>query len=199
MENSLKKFIQSDIIRHYGNGKLPFLWRIHNVSLYCTLIYRKTHYSVLKYERQGGVMSCISAIYYRWLLNKISRKYFFQVPYNVEIGYGFNFVHFGRLIIAPKVKIGSNCNIFTGVTIGSTTRGERSGIPIIGNNVWIGPNAVLVGKIQIGDDVLIAGNSYVNFDVPSHSIVIGNPGKIIPRENATSEYICQKCKLPYEN
>ena len=55
--------------------------------------------------------------------------------------------------------------------------------------MWIGPNATIVGKIKVGNDVLIGANSYVNFDVPDHSIVIGNPGKIISKENATEDYI----------
>ena len=60
---------------------------------------------------------------------------------------------------------------------------------IIGNDVWIGANAVVVGKINIGTDVLIAPNSFVNFDVPPHSVVVGNPAKIIHKENATEYYI----------
>ena len=63
------------------------------------------------------------------------------------------------------------------------------GAPTIGNSVWIGTNAVVVGKITIGDDVLIAPNSYVNCDIPEHSIVIGNPCRIIPKESATGDYI----------
>ena len=55
--------------------------------------------------------------------------------------------------------------------------------------MWVGINAVVVGKIVIGDDVLIAPGAYVNCDVPSHSIVLGNPCRIIPRENATAGYI----------
>ena len=50
-------------------------------------------------------------------------------------------------------------------------------------------NLIVVGKIKIGNDVLIAPGAYVNFDVPDHSIVIGNPGKIIPKQNATEGYI----------
>lgn len=53
----------------------------------------------------------------------------------------------------------------------------------------MGANAVIVGNIRIGNDVLIAPGAYVNFDVPSHSIVLGNPAKIISRENATEGYI----------
>ena len=52
---------------------------------------------------------------------------------------------------------------------------------------WL--NATIVGKIMIGDDVMICPNSFVNRDVPSHSIVIGNPCKVLPRENATEGYI----------
>ena len=63
------------------------------------------------------------------------------------------------------------------------------GTPVIGNRVWIGINAAIVGKIIIGDDVLIAPNSYVNCDVPSHSVVYGNPCIIKHRDNATDSYI----------
>lgn len=55
--------------------------------------------------------------------------------------------------------------------------------------LWIGINAVIVGKVTIGDDGLIAPNSYVNCDVPSHSIVFSNPCIIKHRENATEGYI----------
>ena len=67
--------------------------------------------------------------------------------------------------------------------------GGRRGTPVIGNEVWIGINAAIVGSTTIGDDVLIAPNSYVNCDVPSHSIVFGNPCIIKHRENATEGYI----------
>lgn len=49
---------------------------------------------------------------------------------------------------------------------------------------------MIVGKITIGSNTLIAPNSYVNFDVPDNSIVLGNPAKIINNDNATKDYIC---------
>jgi serine O-acetyltransferase len=58
--------------------------------------------------------------------------------------------------------------------------------------VWIGPNAVIVGKIKIGNNVLIAPNAYVNFDVPDNSIVIGNPATFSENKNATMGYINHK-------
>lgn len=180
--------IKSDFHRHYASSKPQLFWRKRNVALYCTVIYRKAHF----YSKCSGFLNAIRAFYWRYRLNKVSRKYLFQIPYPVTIGYGFNFVHFGRIIVAPDVKIGNNCNVFTGVTIGSTARGPKKGVPTIGNNVWIGPNAVIVGGVTIEDNVLIAANSYVNFDVPANSIVIGNPGKIIAKKNATEGYICQQ-------
>ena len=58
-----------------------------------------------------------------------------------------------------------------------------------GNCVAIGINATVIGNIHIGDDVMIAPNSFVNFDVPDHSVVIGNPGVIHSKDDATKRYI----------
>lgn len=69
------------------------------------------------------------------------------------------------------------------------------GVPTIADNVWIGTNAVIVGGINVGTDVLIAPNAFVNFDVPPHSVVVGNPAKIISRENATDGYIERPVEL----
>ena len=78
------------------------------------------------------------------------------------------------------------------MTIAQANRGKNEGAPVIGDEVWIGPNAVLVGKISIGNNVLIAPNAYVTFDVPDHSVVIGNPATISTNANATSGYINNK-------
>lgn len=93
------------------------------------------------------------------------------------------------ITINPKVILGENINIHKGVTIGQENRGKHKGTPIIGNDVWIGVNSTIVGKIIVGDDVLVAPNTYINCDVPSHSIVFGNPCIIKYKENATKNYI----------
>jgi serine O-acetyltransferase len=64
--------------------------------------------------------------------------------------------------------------------------------PEIGNEVWIGPNAVIVGNIKIGNNVLIAPNAYVNIDIPDNAIVIGNPASYTVKDNATQDYINNK-------
>jgi serine O-acetyltransferase len=130
--------------------------------------------------------------FYRFILNHMLNVLHFQIPFDTRIGGGLCLQHVGRVIFAPGVELGKNCDIFTGVTIGREFRGTRNGVPKIGNECWIGTNVVIVGKIIIGDNVLIAPNSFVNFDVPSNSIVIGNPGKIVSNFNATKGYIKYK-------
>ncbi len=126
---------------------------------------------------------------FKFLYRRYFIKYGIQIPIGVEIGDGLMLPHFGGIVINSKSKIGKNCNILQNVTIGNTKRGKLRGTPKIGNKVYIGPSVTIVGGITIGDNVLIAGNAFVNFDVPANSIVIGNPGKIIPKEDATEGYI----------
>ena len=120
-------------------------------------------------------------------MHKMARKYGLEI-YN-ESGEGLYLGHAHNINVNPDAKIGQRCNLHKGVTIGRESRGKRKGSPIIGDNVWIGVNATVVGKIKIGNDVMIAPNSYVNCDVPPHSIVIGNPCIIKHKDNATDKYI----------
>ena len=131
-------------------------------------------------------------LYYAVKLKRMSYKTHIQIPARTQIGEGFYIGHSGRVIIHPDDKLGKNINIATGVTIGYENRGERIGAPCIDDNCWIGTNSVIVGKVHIGEDVMIAPLTFVNFDVPPHSIVIGNPAKIIHKDNATQDYINNK-------
>ena len=122
----------------------------------------------------------------------MSYKTHIQIPARTKIGEGFYIGHTGRVIIHPDAVIGKNVNVATGVTIGHENRGKRKGAPTIEGNCWIGTNSAVVGNIRIGEDVMIAPLTFVNFDVPPHSIVIGNPAKIIHKENATEDYVCNR-------
>ena len=112
-----------------------------------------------------------------------------EISKDQRIGGGLYIGHPYCITVNPKAVIGKNCNIHKGVTIGQENRGVREGVPTIGDGVWIGINATIVGRVTIGDDVLIAPNSYVNCNVPSHSVVYGNPCIIKPKANATENYI----------
>ena len=123
----------------------------------------------------------------RW--RSIKKKHGIEISYDTKIGRGLYIGHPYNITINPNSVIGDNCSIHKGVLIGRENRGKREGAPILGNQVWVGINAVIVGNVNIGDDVLIAPNSYVNCDIPSHSVVFGNPCVIKHKENATEGYI----------
>ena len=108
---------------------------------------------------------------------------------NLSIPQGLIIGHPGPVIINGQATFDGNLFLTHGVTIGRDIRGKRAGAPHFGKNVCIRCNSTVVGGINIGDDVLIAPNTFVNFDVPSHSIVIGNPATIHHRENATEGHI----------
>ena len=127
----------------------------------------------------------------KMIFRKLSKKYGIELL-STKIGKGLYLGHAFCITVNPEVTIGNNCNIHKGVTIGQENRGKRKGVPNIGNEVWIGVNATVVGKIKIDDDVLIAPNSYVNIDVPAHSVVLGNPCKIYSKDKATESYINNK-------
>ena len=117
-----------------------------------------------------------------------------QIPAETLIGRGFRIAHFGSIVINPHARIGDNFNISNGCLIGYAL-GKSIGVPKIGDNVYMNANSIIIGGVQIGNDVLIAPGAFVNFDVPDNSIVIGNPGKIIERfSSPTIKYIVHQVK-----
>lgn len=129
------------------------------------------------------------SIILRFFIYRMCKKYGLEISVGAEIGEGFYIGHPYNITVAEGARIGRNVNLHKGCTIGRENRGKRQGVPTIGNNVFVGINAVIVGNITIGDDVLIAPNSFVNQDVPAHTIVTGNPATLHHKENATKDYV----------
>ena len=149
--------------------------------------YVKRLLRLMRRAQTGG--SSPAGLVFRFLYRRHCSRRAVEIPSRTKIGKGLYLGHVYNITISPDAVIGENCNIHKGVTIGRTNRGEKKGAPNIGSRVWIGVNAAIVGGITIGDDVLIAPNSFVNRDVPPHSVVLGNPCIIKPVENATAGYI----------
>lgn len=179
----MNSIFKKDLFRYYGESGEPFLKRL----------FRPGELKYISVFRKAGACRFLPLkLFYMLRLMRLSEKTQIQIPARTSIGEGFYIGHTGRVIINPDAKLGKNVNVATGVVIGVENRGKRKGAPTIGDDCWIGANAVVVGNVKIGNDVLIAPLTYVNFDVPDHSVVIGHPGRIIPKENATGEYVCNR-------
>ena len=167
-----KEYLQSDFCR-YGKGGPDRLTK-----------------SILKAIRGSQTASNpLAKICAKIKSARIRKKYGVEIGGESSIGKGLYLGHPFDITVNRNVTLGNNINLHKGVTIGRENRGKRKGYPTIGNEVYIGVNSTVVGNIRIGDDVLIAANTFVNCDVPDHSIVIGNPCIIKPKENATEGYI----------
>ncbi len=123
-----------------------------------------------------------------WLL-RARHRYGLELSPRSRIGRGLLLSgHPGGIIVNPEVTIGCNCNLFQGVTIGRAYGGQSPGIPRLGDQVWVGPGAKVVGGITIGDDVAIGANSVVTTDVQAGSVVAGVPARVIS-DKGSSAYL----------
>ena len=127
-----------------------------------------------------AIILCIYLAFYHlfveWILG-------IEIPRKLTVGKGLILYHGQALVINQDTKIGNNCTLRNSVTIGhkKLPDGSYSKCPQIGNNVDIGANACIIGEISIGDNVIIGAGAVVIKDVPSNSIAVGNPARILDR------------------
>ena len=126
----------------------------------------------------------------RKLLGAILRKLRgVEINLDGNIGEGLVLAHPWGITVNSRAVLGRDCVLFKGCTIGSIRSGKREGVPKLGDRVVVGCNAFVCGGITIGSDVLIAANAFVDFDVPSNSVVVGNPGVIHHKDNPCRDYV----------
>lgn len=160
--SEFKKIYKTDFFR-YKRCKYSFIKMIISPALKSIYVGRKRCFS--------------KSIFWKWVEKYISHKYGNEIAYD-QIDEGIVLEHPYNITVATGSKLGKNCTLFKGCTIGSVRSGRKKGCPILGESVIVGVNAMVCGNVNIGNDVMIAPNSFVNFDVPDHSVVIGNPGVI---------------------
>jgi serine O-acetyltransferase len=124
---------------------------------------------------------------YKVLFKTVQMVTGIYLPCEVPVGKNFVIDHFGGIVISGYSTFGDNCRIRTGVVVG-LARVEDPCAPVIGNNVDIGAGAKVLGRITIGDNVLIGANSVVVSDVPSNSIAVGVPASIKSRKRDQMEH-----------
>lgn len=127
--------------------------------------------------------------FYLHKLNCMANKTGMDFAGNDTIGKGLIIGHWGRIILNANAVFNDEVFLTHNVNVGRDIRGKRAGCPSFGKRVCVRGNSTIVGNIRIGNDVLIAPNTFVNFDVPDHSVVIGNPATIHFKENATEGHL----------
>jgi serine O-acetyltransferase len=151
-----------------------WLW---NFELPCIALYRFGQLAMVLWERSkllGALPLAVFLFCQYWLRLFLH----LEIPHRCRIGPAFHLGHPYGIILGPT-EIGANCNVTHGVTIGMGLSASGRGIPVLGDDVWIGPGSILTGPIRIGDGATIAAGSVVSRDVPPHALVAGNPARVI--------------------
>ncbi len=143
------------------------------------IVYR---YGRWRYGIKNSLLRKPFSLLYRFLYKTVQILTGIELPCEVPVGKNFRIDHFGDIIISGYASFGDDCIIRNGVTVGLKNIEEKAA-PKIGNDVNIGAGAKLLGNITIGDHVDIGANAVVISPVPSHSIAVGIPARIIPKKS----------------
>jgi serine O-acetyltransferase len=170
--------VKSDLFRYNGKTDIK------------TLIYSLLFNRGFKYTFYLRGTLCIQTIGINhlmfFMLNHYGEKYLIDLSCKASIGRGLYIGHAMGIVVSPGAVIGNNCNISQFVTIGRKNRGKYEGYPTIGDNVYIGPGAKIIGRVHVGSNTAIGANCVVTKDIPDNSVVVGVPGRIISYEGSNS-------------
>ena len=135
------------------------------------------------YTNNHSLFDRMMLMVYKIKLKKLSRKLGYSIPVNT-CGPGLSLPHYGTIIINSKARLGSFCRLHTCVNIGASGGGKKA--PQIGDNVYIGPSAVIFGDIAIANNVTIGANATVNKSCHKPNVVLAGTPAIVVKENALS-------------
>lgn len=163
--------IAADLFRYDGERGLRALLRT---------MWREPGLRIMVYKRLAvwSRMVCPPLyIVFRYLFGALCRRCCVEMSINMRVGVGIYISHCHGITLHRDCVLGDNVNISQNVTIGQTNRGGYKGIPSIGSKVYVGPGAVVAGKVTVGNNVLVSANSLVTRDVPDNSVVVGVPAQ----------------------
>lgn len=100
-----------------------------------------------------------------------------SLPLTTVVGPGLQIVHGQGVVVSWRSEIGARCELHQGVTLGEVRRKA----PVLGNDVSIGANAVVLGGVRIGDGARIGAGAVVTKDVPAGRTAVGNPARLVEK------------------
>ena len=183
LREDLDRYVYLAQQQHAVPGRLVALrLGLMSQGLWATVAYRLNHYG--EFCRRSRSRALIPHVLHRviMLLTRI------HIDPHAHIGAGLKFPHGGHVVIGP-VRMGSNCDIYHGVTLGAgenalVDRPFQSDLPTLGDRVWVGPGAVVAGGVVIEDDAVVGANSLLVRDVPARGVVIGVPTRLVSRRGS---------------
>lgn len=185
MVDSYKKYVEyyKADLKMTGISERSFFFRFKDRRFKFYKSLRFTEYIINCHPGYKGFFAKIAGLKHTRLCN----KYQWTIPPNV-FGKGLSIVHIGTIVVSQNARVGENCRIHVCVNIGNAISHGKSGAPILGDNVYIGPGAKIFGPIHIGDNVAIGANAVVNKSFEDNKTIAGVPARVISNKNS-SPYI----------
>jgi serine O-acetyltransferase len=165
---------------------LPLRIALMSQGLWATTAYRLNHY--VRHRGRSRPLKVLPYAFHRAIMALTG----IHIDAGAHIGPGLAFAHGGHIVIGP-VRVGRNCDIYQGVTLGASMsldeRNPRPGTPTLGDRVWVGPGAVIAGDVTVGDDAAVSAISLVVRDVPPRGVVVGVPARLVSRLGSFAQVI----------
>jgi serine O-acetyltransferase len=173
--------LKGDTIRKKGSYRFRYV-----ISLFFTdRTYRPmVTFRMCQATRRSKYLGKIVHYFFRFMHRWACSRAGIELPWKTRIGVGFALTHGWGTIINTNATIGKNVTFFNGVVLGQRDRISKDGkrtteYPVIEDEVWVGPHAIIVGGVTIGKGSRIAGGSFVTESIPPYSTVMGNPASIV--------------------
>lgn len=179
------KYLKHDLYRYfYPNDSVSNISMLKKIKIilitqgiWALIVYRFSRWTF--YECKSRILKLLLKPLL-WILNLlIEIATGIHIEGDINIGPGLYIGHFGNIFLVGKTKIGKYCNISQENTFGYAGRGEKRGLPEVGDFVYVAPGAKIIGKIKIGNYVAIGANAVVTKDLPNNAVAVGVPAEII--------------------
>lgn len=173
----LTEYLDADL-QAYGFDRWTLRYRITQRPLYFQRLLRHSEFRV---NTANGPLGRVAAGWFILRTKFLGERLGFSIPRNV-FGPGLSIAHIGTIVVNERAVVGRNCRLHQGVTIG-----EANGkAPVIGDDVHLSPNAVVIGA-NVGHRVGVRAGAVVTRDVPDDVDVGGVPAQIIASRSALTE------------
>ncbi|WP_442909264.1 serine O-acetyltransferase [Ideonella sp. BN130291] len=126
----------------------------------------------------------------KWRFRAATLRLGISIPYTTQVGPGLHIAHPGCIVVSHLSVLGRDCTLSQGVTLGWKP-GPRGGAPVIGNEVYVGPGAKIIGHVRVGDRAVVGANAVVTADVPPDTVVAGIPARPIG-SHRSEDYVAHR-------
>lgn len=137
----MKHILQQDLFRYIGSNNKKLSSRLRYI------LFTPGYQYIYCFRHASSARNVLSRLFWKVLLRRCMFHSGIQIPVGTQIGAGFRISHFGTIVVNPETKIGKNFSIAQGTLIGSAV-GKKPGVPIIGNNVIMSANSIVIGGGQ---------------------------------------------------